>query len=218
MIHCVWENVPCFITPYAVLKGCCRARLFDRGCFQSNANSGTSLYGSLFFICFLSYISPGNCSFKTTLPTKGNGLCVCHEAEEIANPINTFKCVGWDLRRAGARYNANISECIYVTGAALFCFVWKVQVHVGWENNSPRFREREESGRTRGIRDQTNRLQWEEKVEKEGKEEVKNLMERVTEKCSYTQPTGLSGVREEKDDCLFSNLFPVEIPLSIHAI
>lgn len=55
-------------------------------------------------------------------------------------------------------------------------------------------------------------------MEKKGKEEEDSLMERVTEKCSSKQPTGLSGVREEKDDCLFSNLIPVEIPLSIHAI
>lgn len=31
-------------------------------------------------------------------------------------------------------------------------------------------------------------------------EEEDGLMERVTEKCSYTQPTGLSGVREERDE------------------
>ncbi len=54
--------------------------------------------------------------------------------------------------------------------------------------------------------------------EEEEEEEEESLMERVTEKCSYTQPTGLLGVREEEDDCLFSNLIPVEIPLSIHAI
>lgn len=109
-----------------------------------------------------------------------------------------------------------------MTAQEVLCFVLcgKVQIHVGWENNSTQFRGREESGRTTGIRDQTNRLQWEEKVEMEGKveEEEDGLMERVTEKCSYTQPTGLSGVREEKDDCLFSNLVPVEISLSIHAI
>lgn len=48
------------------------------------------------------------------------------------------------VERAGARYNASISECIYVTEAALFCFVWIAQNHVGWENNSPRFRGRQE--------------------------------------------------------------------------
>lgn len=31
---------------------------------------------------------------------------------------------------AEARYNANIAKYIYVTGAALFCLVWKVQIHV----------------------------------------------------------------------------------------
>lgn len=85
---------------------------------------------------------------------------------------------------------------------------------IGWENNSTQFWWREESGRTTGIRDQTNRLQWEQKVEKVAKEEEESLMEGG----SYTQPTGLSGVREEKDNCLFSNLIPVEIPLSIFAI
>lgn len=43
-------------------------------------------------------------------------------------------------------------------------------------------------------------------------------MERGTEKCSYMQPTGLSAVREERDNALFSNLNPVENRLSVFTI
>lgn len=43
-------------------------------------------------------------------------------------------------------------------------------------------------------------------------------MERGTEKCSNTQPTGLSAVREERDNCLFSNFTRLEPRLSIFTI
>lgn len=99
-------------------------------CLQSKTNLGMSLCGFFIFHLLFLYISPGN-YFEDNPANKGNGLCIRYEAEEMASPINTSECVGRDLRRAGVRYNANISECIYVTGAALFCFVWKVRIHVG---------------------------------------------------------------------------------------
>lgn len=49
-------------------------------------------------------------------------------------------------------------------------------------------------------------------------EEVESLMERGTEKCSNMQPTGLLAVREERDNCLFSNLTLPELCLSIFTI
>lgn len=83
-----------------------------------------------------------------------------------------------------ATYNANTAECIYVTGAAsaflpffsFFFFLVCVRVEsaapcMGRENNSIPFWWGEASGRTTGIRDQTNRLQWEQKVEKVAAEE-----------------------------------------------
>lgn len=128
----MFENVWCFIKPLlAALRGCCRARPFGTGCFQSNTNLGISLCG--FFIFHL--LSPLHLTwellFQDNPADKGNGLCIRYEAEEIAKPINTPEHVGRDLQRAGARYNGNISECIYVAGAALFCFVWKTRIHVG---------------------------------------------------------------------------------------
>lgn len=124
----------------AVLRGYYRTRLFGR-CFQSNTNVGIPL----FFICFLLYITPGNYTFKTTFATKEMVSVYAMKLVEIANPIIASKC-------AGARYNANICGCIHVTGAALVCFVWKVQIYVGWENNSTLFRGKE--GRWQDCRDQ----------------------------------------------------------------
>lgn len=64
------ENVWCFIKPLlAVLRGCCRARLFGTDVFKAKILRHLYL-ASIFFIYFLPYISPGNYSYKTTLPTK----------------------------------------------------------------------------------------------------------------------------------------------------
>lgn len=214
---CLSENVPCYSTSnLSLLRGCIRARLFVTDVFKATQNLGIFLYSAFIFHCHSPLHVTWELLFQQNNASKGNGLCVLCEA--VANPVNAYECVGRAWQRAGVRHNANIS-CIYVTGAAprfLRVCACKVQIHVGWENNSVWFRgrRRRRRGRASGIRDQTNCLECEEDAEE--KEEEEGLMEGVTGKCSHTPADRPLRCERGKDDCLFSNLAPAVIPLSIH--
>lgn len=136
-----------------------------------------------------------------------------------------------------ATYNANTAECIYVTGAAsvflpFFSFflscvcVWKVQVHV-WVEKTTAFRFGEvrqvaglQGSEIKPIACSESRKwrRWQRRRRGGGEEEEEEEEQGLMEGVSGTQPSGLSGVREEKDNCLLSNLIPVEIPLFIFTI
>ena len=91
-MHCVWGRM-CSASSnprslyYEVAWG---QGYLKQDVFQSNTNLGISLYGSFIF----HLLPPLHLAWELLLQddpaNKGNGLCIRYEAEEMANPINTF--------------------------------------------------------------------------------------------------------------------------------